>query len=140
MMSIMLNELKRLLEVLDHVLLSEEKIRVIDKYTVQLVNFGYNWKQRQDIIVRAPLGYKKKKETEGRDRYLSGQQSLQKRDNKKLTVKMTWFRRRKGKEERELTRDNKEVKEYKNRDMINYKKRCQNTETGKKEWEKVTKF
>ena len=120
MMSIMSNEMRRRLEVMDHELPTKEKIRVIDMYTAQLVNSGYNWKQIRDIVVSALLRFvrrEKRKENEGRDRYYSGQQSLQKREMKKLTEKTTWFRRRKGKEDRELTRENTKENSRKESDI-----------------------
>ena len=57
MMSIMSNEMRRRLEVLHHELPIKEKIKVIDMYTAQLVNSGYNWKQIRDIVVSALLGF-----------------------------------------------------------------------------------
>ena len=65
MMSIMSNEMRRQLEVLDHDLKIEEKIMVIDKYTVQLVNSSYNFKQIHDIIVSALLGFVRREKRKG---------------------------------------------------------------------------
>ena len=85
MMAIMTNEMRRRLEVLDHNLPIEEKIEVIDKYTKQLVNSNYNWKQIRDIIVSALVGHIRREERKmenSENRYRSGIESLQTREHK----------------------------------------------------------
>ena len=56
-MAIMSNELRRRLEVFSENLPLKERISVVDKYTQQLVNSGYNRKQIREIIISALTGY-----------------------------------------------------------------------------------
>ena len=97
--SIMSNELRRRLEVMSEDLDKKEIIGVIDKYTQQLTNSGYNRKQQYEIIVSALKGNVRKENEMKRKcqgkRYRSGKDSLKSRMEKKLTEKYNWFRRQK---------------------------------------------
>ena len=95
-MSIMSNEMQRRLEVIDENLCQSEKDAVIDKYTQQLVNSEFNWKQIHDIIVSGLKGYTRKEKRrmeKNTARFRSGASSLKTRVNKKLTEKYDWFRK-----------------------------------------------
>ena len=112
-MNIMSNELIRRLEVLDETLEKKEVLSVINKYTQQLKNSEYNWKQMQDIIVSAIKGYKRKmkmRKESGKPRFRSGLQSLESRVNNKLNEKFNWFKKNKKKENENCVEDEKEKK------------------------------
>ena len=90
LMGIMSNELVRRLEVLHEDLPQREIDEVVNKYTQQLVNSEFNRKQSRDIIVSAITGYvrkEKKRKLENVKKYRSGEDSLMKRENKKLLEK-----------------------------------------------------
>ena len=95
-MSIMTNEVRRRVEVIGDKVSQVEANEIIDKYTQQLVNSGFNWKQCRDIIVSGLKGQKRKIEkirSKGKPIYRSGQSSLLKRVNKSLLEKYNWFRK-----------------------------------------------
>ena len=57
--SILVNELNRRFEVMSGDVTIEEKIEVINKFTKQLVNSGYDFSQTRDIVVREEKMMKK---------------------------------------------------------------------------------
>ena len=59
--SILVNELVRRFEVMDDRLEINEEIEIINHFTAQLRNSGYQYKQARDIIVSALKGIMKKK-------------------------------------------------------------------------------
>ena len=100
----MTNELRRRLEVMGDNLPQQERDKVVDKYTQQLVNSGYSWKQCREIVISAIKGQVRKEtmiKKLGIKKYRSGQESLNKRVNKKLLEKYNWFRTRKSDEDKE---------------------------------------
>ena len=87
LMNIMSNELERRLEVLHDDLPQVEVNSVINKYTQQLINSEYNWKQCRDIVVSALLGYCRKENRRkelAKPKYRSSQDSLLIQESKKL--------------------------------------------------------
>ena len=78
-MNIMSNEIIRRMEVTSADLCTQEKIKIIDKFTQQLVNSDYNWKQCHDIVISGLKGWLRKVEKNKRTnkpRYRSGLGSL----------------------------------------------------------------
>ena len=99
LMSIMSNELRRRLIVIRDEIPQNERNLVVAKYTQQLVNSGYSWKQCRDNIVSGLKGEIRREEKVkkmGTSRYRSGKESLNDRDNKPLLEKYHWFRRKKS--------------------------------------------
>ena len=95
-MSIMTNEVRRRIEVVGVNVEQVAANEIINKYTQQLVNSGFNWKQCRDIIVSGLKGHERKKEKivrKGKPIYRSGQSSLMARVNKNLLEKYNWFRK-----------------------------------------------
>ena len=104
LMSIMTNELRRRLEVIGENIPQEEKNRIVNVYTQQLKNSGYNWKQTRDIIISGLKGHErreKRRKEKGLPKYRSGKMSLSKRTNKKLLEKYNWFRVKRNEEKEE---------------------------------------
>ena len=128
-MSIMTNELRRRLEVMGDSLHQLERNEIVNKYTQQLVNSEYNWKQCHDIIVSGLKGHKRKVERIerlGDKRYRSGQSSLVSRVNKSLLEKYNWFRMKKKETEKEESdKSNKKCKKGK---WHHYKKKKERIE------------
>ena len=97
-MSIMSNELVRRLEVLSIDLEQPEVDEIVNKFTQQLWNSEYNWKQCRDIVVSGLLGWKRKEAKKirlGLPKYRSGIISLKARTEKRLLEKYNWFKQRK---------------------------------------------
>ena len=72
----------------------EEKIDKINHFTQQLVNSGYGQKQCKEIVLSMLKGITRKEERrkDQKRRYLSAQQTLEKRNMDKLTESTTWYR------------------------------------------------
>ena len=60
--SILVNELTRRFEVLDESIDLSEKVKIIDHFTKQLVNSGYDHRQSKDILISSLKGVAKKME------------------------------------------------------------------------------
>ena len=78
-----------------------EKDRIIDHFTQQLVNSGFERKQVYEIISSGLKGYENKIERRKRARenfYRKGVETLEERTRKKLTEKTSWFKKKKRKE------------------------------------------
>ena len=91
--------MRRRLEVLGENLSQHEKNTVVNKYTQQLVNSGYNWKQCREIIISGIKGHVRKEKLRkemNMPKFRSGQSSLNARVNKKLLEKYNWFRQGKS--------------------------------------------
>ena len=85
--SILANELTRRFEMMDKNIDIEEKIDVVNHFTQQLVNSGYNDTKIKEIVISSLKGIvrKEKKRIEnGQSRYRSEEESLMDRLNKKL--------------------------------------------------------
>ena len=123
LMSIMTNEIRRRLEVIGNGVPQKDRDEIVNKYTQQLVNSEFSWKQCHDIIVSGLKGHVRKcKRIKklGKPFYRSGQSSLMKRANEKLLEKYNWFR--KNKEEEVSDSDNENEKEEKKCEMKKMKK------------------
>ena len=99
LMSIMTNELRRRLEMIGDGVDQEERDAIVNKYTQQLLNSEYNWRQCHEIIVSGLKGHERKMkriEKKGLPIYRSGQSSLLKRVNDKLLERYNWFRKNKS--------------------------------------------
>ena len=59
--SILVNELNRRFEVMSEDVELKEKIEIIDKFTQQLVNSGYDYKMIREIILSSLKGIKRKR-------------------------------------------------------------------------------
>ena len=92
--SILVNELGRRFEVIDDKIELSEEIEIIDHFSAQLKNSGYNYLKSREIITSAMKGIIRKRENrDGQQRrYKSGEETLQKRIYDKLLESSTWFR------------------------------------------------
>ena len=91
--SILSNELRRRLEVIDEKISEIEKVRVVYKFIQQLVNSEYNAKQIREIVISGITGYsrkEKRRKIECKPKYRSGTESLESRIERKLTEKYNW--------------------------------------------------
>ena len=82
---------------------TEEKIRVVEEYTVQLKTSGYNYKETQEIIRSGCIGFKRRKERrtrEGIPYHREGYRTLEGRVKKKLMDKKSWYKRKVVEEEK----------------------------------------
>ena len=97
-MDILSNELVRRLSNVGNNIGQCEKDRIIDHLTHQLVNSGFERKQVYEIISSGLKGYENKIERRKRARenfYRKGVETLEERTRKKLTEKISWFKREK---------------------------------------------
>ena len=71
-----------------------EQVEIINHYTRQLRNSGYEYDQSKDIIISALKGVIRKRENRAgeKKRYKTGAETLEKRMNDKLIEASTWFR------------------------------------------------
>ena len=89
------NELRRRMEVLHISVGKEERISIVDKYTQQLLNSGYNRSQIKEIVVSALKSFKRKEEERKGDmkpKFRYGKNTVQIRNRRKLIEKVTWFK------------------------------------------------
>ena len=80
----------------------EEKMTVVEMYTRQLKQSGYNYKETKEIIQSGYLGMKKKVERRkklGLPLHREGGRTVVTRARKKLLEKRMWYRREKPEEE-----------------------------------------
>ena len=94
--AILTNELHRRFLMMDMDISGEEKVQKVDHFTQQLVNSGYSWAQIRDIVVSSLKGVIKKEEKikrEERDRYRTGEQSLEERLRKHLIEATEWYKK-----------------------------------------------
>ena len=99
--SIMSNELKRRLEVLNEKIGKAEKIQIVNKYTQQLKNSGYGRRQIWEIIVSALRNYERKEKERKREKkpkFRHGRDTVGIRTRKKLLENITWFKNNKNKD------------------------------------------
>ena len=117
--SILVNELVRRFEVMDDEIKIEEEIEIIDHFSKQLRNSGYEYKQARDIVQSALKGIERKRENrkgiENKRRYQSGEETLEKRIYNKLIESSTWFR------EKEKEKVEKGEKEFIDRENMGEK-------------------
>ena len=74
----------------------EEKVKIVDHFTSQLVNSDYDHNKSKDIVISGLKGVKRKMERrkEAGKLYRSGADSLQERIEKKLLESTTWYKDR----------------------------------------------
>ena len=99
--SILVNELTRRFEVLDQDISIEEKVRMIDHFTRQLTNSGYEYEQQRDIIESALKGILRKEERkkEWEFKFRCSKDTLEERERKKLTEATSWYKEKRKEEE-----------------------------------------
>ena len=100
--NILVNELIRRFEVMDDEIDTTEKIEVVDHYTQQLINSGYNGEQVRDIIESGLKGMKKRREERKKargSRFRSAEETIEERTTKKLIESTTWYKDREQEEE-----------------------------------------
>ena len=109
--SIMTNELRRRFEVIHERIDMKEKIDIVNKYTQQLVNSGYDRTQIKEIITSAIRGYERKESERiqnSKPKFRHAVDSSDERAKKKLLENTTWFRNKKKKRQtKEDGRDRK---------------------------------
>ena len=91
---------------------TEEKMRVIDEYTVQLKTSGYNYQETQEIIKSGYIGLKKRKERrrkEGLPYHREGYKTLEGRVRKKVMDRKTWYKREMEDKKEDLEIGSKEI-------------------------------
>ena len=105
--SILVNELNRRFEVMDDNIDEAEKVEIINHFTTQLKNSGYEHNKAYEIIMCSLRGVAKKEEKRKDivERYRSAADTLGDRMHKKLTEAVNWYRREREKEEREGDED-----------------------------------
>ena len=94
-MAILSNELVRRLSNISLSIVGEELLGVVEHYTTQLKQSGYERKQAKEIVCSGVTGWQRKvqrREREGRGYYRLGSSTLKDRTRKKLLEKTTWYR------------------------------------------------
>ena len=78
-----------------------EKIEVVDHYTQQLINSGYNGEQVRDIIESGLKGMKRREERKKarESRFRSAEETIEERTTKNLIESTTWYKDREQEEE-----------------------------------------
>ena len=92
--SILVNELNRRLYVININVTEEEKVSIVDHFTRQLINSGYNESQIAEIILSSLKGTIKKErmlQQRGK-RFLSAAETLSERTRNKLLEATSWYR------------------------------------------------
>ena len=87
---------------------------VVEGYTEQLKQSGYNYKETKDIIQSGYMGLKRKKERReklGLPLHREGHRTLGIRTRKKILDKRMWYRREKETEENSKTGGRKETQQ-----------------------------
>ena len=86
----------------------EEKIKIVDHFTQQLINSGYKGPQIRDIIVSSIKGIMRKerrREKEGKKKYRSAEETLIERMKKKLLEATSWHKETKSNDEDDCGRN-----------------------------------
>ena len=102
-MDILSNELVRRLSNVSEGVDFEESLQIVNHYTKQLKNSGYEWKQSREIVICGLRGYLNKcdrREKAGETFYRKAGKTLNKRVRKKLLEKTSWFKSRKKEAEK----------------------------------------
>ena len=76
----------------------EESIKIVDHYSKQLKNLGYEWKQSREIVICGLRGYLNKcdrREKAGETFYRKAGKTVNSRVRKKLLEKTSWFKSKK---------------------------------------------
>ena len=109
-MNIMSNKLvRRMSNICVDKNLEEEKMKVIDHYTNQLKNSGYERRTCREIVVSGILGWTRKirrRKEEGRDFYRGARSTLKLRMRKKLLDPTNWFMRKETEENNTENKNN----------------------------------
>ena len=108
-MDIMSNEVIRRLSNVGETNGQLERDQIIDHFTQQLVNSGFERKQIYEIISSGLKGYENKIERRMRNKenfYRRGTETLEERTRKKLTEKTNWFKKKKNKMKEKFKRQN----------------------------------
>ena len=114
----------------------EKIVGIVDKFTKQLKNSGYDRKKTRDIVVSGLLGFERKVERRkaaGEDFYRGASSTLGHRVRKKLTQKTTWFREKEKVKEKEKEEFKTKDKSARRRNFVNSK----NKQYGKQEMVKT---
>ena len=92
--SILVNELFRRFDMMDKKIEKDERIEIVDHFTHQLVNSGYNANQIKGIIISSLKGIMRKERriAAGENKYRSAEESLVTRMNKKLLEATSWYK------------------------------------------------
>ena len=92
--SILVNELFRRFDMMDKKIEKDERIEIVDHFTQQLVNSGYNANQIKGIIISSLKGIMRKERriAAGENKYRSAEESLVTRMNKKLLEATSWYK------------------------------------------------
>ena len=80
------------------------RVKVIDKFTCQMKNSGYDRTEIIEVVMSALRGFKRKVERRkeaGEEFYRSGKSTLSKRVKNKLLEKTSWYKSRGGEREKE---------------------------------------
>ena len=110
-MDILSNELVRRISNVGESIGQEEVDKIIDHFTQQLVNSGYERRQVYEIITSGLKGFENKKyrRIKARERfYRRAVDTLEERTMKKLTEKTNWFKKKKKKQEKFKKKCNRE--------------------------------
>ena len=95
---ILSNELIRRLSKLSDGTSQQEQIKIVDSFTRQMKNSGYDRKNAHQIITSGLVGHNRKRERarkEGRPFYKTGKSTLTARNKKKLMQKTNWYKNQK---------------------------------------------
>ena len=96
-MDILSNELVRRLSVVGGGVSRQEKVAIVDHYTKQLINSGYDRKMCREIVVCGLKGMRTKvlrRKKAGEKFYRTARSTLKRRVKKKLTAKTNWFKKK----------------------------------------------
>ena len=99
-----------------------ERVDIINKFTRELKNSGYNRKRAREIVVCGLLGLERKRvrrKREGQSFHRKGKNTLQKRNIKKLDGKSNWFKNK------PLDQEEEKQKRKEKRERIDLEKKYQ---------------
>ena len=119
--SILTNEVIRRMSNISEKISIEEKVQVINTFTQELKNSGYNRKRAREIVVCGLLGLERKRmrrKREGQPFHRPGKMTAGKRNRKKLTGKTDWFKTK----SRDIEEEEMKKRELKERIMEPEKK------------------
>ena len=119
--SILTNEVIRRMSNISEKISIEEKVQVINSFTQELKNSGYNRKRAREIVVCGLMGLERKRmrrKREGQPFHRPGKMTAGKRNRKKLTGKTDWFKTK----SRDIEEEEMKKRELKERIMEPEKK------------------
>ena len=104
----------------------EEKLRVVEAYTRQLKQSGYNHRETEEIIQSGYLGMKRKRERRkklGLPLHREGGKTVVARARKKLLEKRMWYRKEKEEEESIMDRKGQKINKRNKRSKVKEKEK-----------------